>query len=43
MLTSQKENCKAKLADFGLAENLNDNKSKRAGTIGYVAPEVLAR
>jgi len=42
MLTNQKANCVAKLADFGLAETLSETKSKRAGTVGYVAPEILA-
>ena len=35
---------KIKLVDFGLAEKLTqqDNKGrKRAGTVGYVAPEIL--
>ena len=43
MLTSRKTNCGAKLADFGLAEtvkNANVTGGTKAGTVGYVAPEI---
>ena len=43
MLTSRKTNCGAKLADFGLAETVKNATLKsgsKAGTVGYVAPEI---
>ena len=43
MLSSQKDNCDAKLADFGLAQKLSETNDEFAGTIGYVAPEILAQ
>ena len=43
MLTSRKTNCGAKLADFGLAETVKNDcvtNGSKAGTVGYVAPEI---
>ena len=43
MLSSQQEDCSAKLADFGLAQSLKDQSrgGSKAGTAGYVAPEII--
>ena len=43
MLASRNTNCGAKLADFGLAEtvkNASVTGGTKAGTVGYVAPEI---
>ena len=44
LLSNFTEQCKAKLIDFGLAETLHSQAKtgSRAGTMGYVAPEILA-
>ena len=47
MLTSHETDCCAKLADFGLAETVDVNGlvsgNKAAGTLGYLAPEILEK
>jgi serine/threonine protein kinase len=43
MLSSHRPDCKAKLADFGLAEKLHSSSKSgyQAGTVGYLAPEII--
>lgn len=43
MLSNKKEDCEAKLADFGLSEKIGSETERcKAGTLGYMAPEILA-